>query len=52
MMADLPRQQLGNYRLTRLLGSSSFADVYLGEHVLEHTLAAIKVLRAKSTAHE
>lgn len=38
-------QRLGNYRLHRLLGRGSFADVYLGEHLYLHTSAAIKVLQ-------
>ncbi|HZU01748.1 MAG TPA: serine/threonine-protein kinase [Ktedonobacteraceae bacterium] len=37
-------QRLGNYRLHRLLGKGSFADVYLGEHLYLQTTAAIKVL--------
>src|SRR5690348_11419450 len=40
-------QQLGNYRLLRLLGRGAFAEVYLGEHVHLGTQAAIKVLYAK-----
>ena len=44
-MTGLRRKQLGNYRLTRLLGSGSFSKVYLGEHVHLGTPAAIKVLR-------
>jgi len=45
-------QQFGDYRLVRFLGSGSFGDVYLGEHmgdVNENKLAAIKVLRVKLT---
>ncbi|TMC24449.1 MAG: serine/threonine protein kinase [Chloroflexi bacterium] len=42
-------QQLGNYRLVRLLGQGGFADVYLGEHVYLKTQAAIKVLHAQIT---
>lgn len=37
-------QQLGNYRLKRLLGQGGFAQVYLGRHVHLGTPAAIKVL--------
>src|SRR5437764_392905 len=43
-MADRVGEQLGNYRLTRLLGQGGFAEVYLGEHVYLKTLAALKVL--------
>src|SRR5438132_12403184 len=43
-MTDRLGQQLGNYRLTRLLGKGGFAEVYLGEHIYLKTLAALKVL--------
>src|SRR6266446_3573783 len=43
-MADRVGQQLGNYRLTHLLGRGGFAEVYLGEHLRLKTQAAIKVL--------
>ena len=46
-MGDLVGQQLGNYRLRRLLGQGSFADVYLGEHIHLGTQAAIKVLQVR-----
>ena len=39
-----PGQQLGNYRLTRLLGTGGMASVYLAEHVHLGTSAAIKIL--------
>ncbi|HEX6482500.1 MAG TPA: serine/threonine-protein kinase [Ktedonobacteraceae bacterium] len=39
-------QQFGNYRLTRLLGQGGFAEVYLGEHILMQSPAAIKILYA------
>lgn len=51
-MADRVGQQLGNYRLTRLLGRGGFAEVYLGEHVYLKTPAAIKLLHTKGTSQE
>ncbi len=46
-MADRVGQQLGNYRLLRLLGEGGFAEVYLGEQVYLKTRAAIKVLHTR-----
>ena len=43
-MADRVGQQLGTYRLLRLLGQTDCTEVYLGEHLLLHTAVAIKVL--------
>jgi len=48
-MTDRVGQQLGNYRLTRLLGEGGFAHVYLGEHVYLGKQAAIKVLHRQET---
>jgi serine/threonine protein kinase len=42
---DLIGQQLGNYRLIRLLARGGFAEVYLGEHVHLNRYAAIKVVK-------
>src|SRR5712691_2724534 len=51
-MANRDEQQLGNYRLVRLLGEGGFAEVYLGEHVHLHTNAAIKVLHNQLTSDD
>lgn len=48
-MADYVGQQLGNYRLSRLLGQGGFANVYLAEHVYLKTSAAIKILQVHLT---
>ena len=51
-MHDLVGQQLGNYRVVRLVGRGGFADVYLGEHIHLNSLAALKVLHAVLTAEQ
>ncbi len=44
---DRAGQQLGNYRLVRLLGEGAFAEVYLGEHIHLGRQVAIKVLHTQ-----
>ncbi len=51
-MSDRVGQQLGNYRLLRLIGRGSFAEVYLGEHLHLGTQAAIKLLHAHLTGED
>src|SRR5437899_2178248 len=51
-MADRVGQQIGNYRLIRLLGEGAFAEVYLGEHIHLGTEAAIKVLHTQLTSDD
>jgi len=43
-MADRVGQQLGNYRLVRLIGRGGFAEVYLGEHLHLKTQVDFKIL--------
>ena len=50
-MTDRVGQRLGNYRLTRLLGTGAFADVYLGEHIYLNSQVAIKVLHTQVDTH-
>jgi eukaryotic-like serine/threonine-protein kinase len=45
-MPDREGQQLGNYELLRLLGKGGYAEVYLGQHRILTTLAAIKIFPA------
>ena len=51
-MVDRMGQQVGYYRLLRLLGSGGFADVYLGEHIHVKKQAAVKVLRTQLSKNE
>ncbi len=51
-MANRLGRQLGNYRLTKLLGQGGFAEVYLGEHIHLGTQAAIKVLHTQLTSDD
>ncbi|HZR40515.1 MAG TPA: protein kinase, partial [Ktedonobacteraceae bacterium] len=51
-MTDYIGQQLGNYRLTHLLGQGGFAEVYLGQHVYLKTQAAVKVLHTRMTQEQ
>src|SRR5947209_110301 len=52
VMTDRVGQQLGNYRLVRLLGQGGFAEVYLGEHLRLGTYAAIKMLYTRLASQE
>lgn len=45
-------RQFGNYRLLRLIGEGGFSEVYLGEHMLLGTTAAIKVMSTRLTDEE
>ena len=51
-MTDRVGQQLGNYRLLRLLGHGGFADVYLGEHIYLQSQAALKLLHSQLSEEE
>src|SRR5215471_17696561 len=51
-MNDRIGQQLGNYRLLRLLGEGGQASVYLGEHIYLRNQAAVKVRHAALTEEE
>ncbi len=51
-MSDLVGQQLGTYRLLRLLGQGSFATVYLGEQPGSSMPVAIKVFHKPLTPEE
>ena len=51
-MSERVGQQLGNYRLSHLIGRGSFAEVYLGEHLHLNTQAAIKVLHTQFSSED
>jgi serine/threonine protein kinase len=43
-MANQVGQHIDDYRLIRLIGTGSFSEVYLGEHLVDRTLVAVKML--------
>src|SRR5438445_547515 len=50
-MTERVGQHLGNYHISRLLGTGVFADVYLGEHLYLNTQAAMKILHTPLGVH-
>ncbi len=51
-MTDRMMEQIGNYRIIRLVGRGGFAHVYLGEHIYLGTQVAIKILNTKLTVDD
>src|SRR5439155_16811497 len=51
-MQDHVGQQLGNYRVLRLLGRGGTASVYLGEHTYLKSYAALKILYTHLTEQD
>src|SRR5215469_17660142 len=49
---DRAGQQIGDYRLLRWLGGGGFGDVYLAEHVRDHSQVAIKLLHIRLSPSE
>lgn len=45
-------KQVGQYRLTRLLGRGAMGEVYLGQHPLLRRLCAVKLIRASQAGSE
>ncbi len=45
-------QKFGEYRLLRWLGGGGYGDVYLAEHIYDHTQVAIKILNARLSQHK
>ncbi|MGB8347678.1 MAG: serine/threonine-protein kinase [Ktedonobacteraceae bacterium] len=51
-MTDRVGQRFGDYRLTRFIGRGGFGDVYLGQHTMNNTLAAIKLMETRLDADD
>lgn len=51
-MNNYANHRLGKYQLLQQLGAGSFADVYLGEHVILHKRVAVKMFKSRVTTDE
>src|SRR5271157_5149333 len=51
LFMQLVEKRLGNYRLTQLIGTGAFADIYLSTHIYLNSHVAIKVPRGPFDAH-
>ena len=51
-MTDRTMEQIGNYRIIRLIDRGGFAHVYLGEHIYLGTQVAIKILNTTLTVDD
>src|SRR5258706_3594665 len=51
-MTDRMMEQIGNYRIIRLIDRGGFAHVYLGEHIYLGTQVAIKIHNTKLTVDD
>jgi serine/threonine protein kinase len=51
-MTDRTMEQIGNYRIIRLIDRGGFAHVYLGEHIYLGTQVAIKILNTRLTVDD
>jgi serine/threonine protein kinase len=51
-MIDRTMEQIGNYRIIRLIDRGGFAHVYLGEHIYLGTQVAIKILNTTLTVDD
>jgi len=51
-MTDPMVEQIGNYRIIRLIDRGGFAHVYLGEHIYLGTQVAIKILNTTLTVDD
>jgi WD40 repeat protein len=52
MMQNNIPQQIGNYKLIRLIGRGGFAAVYLGKHIHLNNYAAVKILLSRLGSEE
>src|SRR5581483_9908742 len=52
LMNNYVNQRLDKYHLLQQLGAGTFADVYLGEHMMLHKRVAVKLFKSRVTTDE